>query len=367
MPYSPTKRSSFGARVRSYVSQSSNRGRMGSGRALGIRFNNWFRPPKNKTTKIRLLPGAYEGFDGVENEYFMYVEHWCERSRKSILCSKEYKMEGGDVMAIGGKCLACDEIERDAGDVGWRLLHAFNAIHLAYYHLEPVLGDDGKEMFRERDGKKEQVFRKVVCEGRRCEHCRKGLEKVFGKKVHWSIGTGHLGDLSGFVDEIEKDCANCGGQGTIEVVSYECSKCGEVVIDMNDTELNDGEIRKIISQPHTCRECKNRDLLLEQKECSKCDDPEPLSIFDCDLEIKRTGEGTNSTIQIPRWTATEMSEEMVKEFGRPYPFHEIFKGDPFKIQAKVLKVKNPYEDEADKHTGSYDDDKDAEDNPDYDE
>lgn len=355
MSYSTTKRSSFGSRVRNYVSKNSGRRSGRDGRALSIRFHNWFRPPKERTTKIRLMPGAYKSFDGQENEYYPYVEHWCDRSRKSLICSKKYKFEDGEAIAIGGKCLACNEIEDDADDISWRVLHAFNAIHLAYYHLKPIIDDKGNH--RTGGDDKTPLYNKVECEGRRCKHCKAGLKKVFGKKVHWSLGRGHLADLSGFVTEIEKDCVNCGGQGTIEVSSYECSKCGEIVIDMGDTDLEDGEIHKVISHQHTCRECGNKDLLLEVKECSNCEDPESLSVFDCDIEVKRTGEQKTS-IQVPRWVPTNLTKEMMEEFGEPYNFEDIFKGDPFDIQAKLLKIRNPYAD-AEKHSEDYD-------KPDYD-
>lgn len=363
--YSPTKRASFGQRVRETVGQSSAKG--GAGRALSIRFNNWWKPPKNQTTKIRLLPGDYETFDGGKSEYFMYAEHWCERARKSLICSKQHKKIDGVVTAVGGNCLCCDEIDDEAGDINWRVLHVFNGIHLAHYHLEPVTDKNGKPMVRpSRDGKQEPIYQKVECEGRRCNYCKKKLKRVFGKKIHWSIGSGHLGDLSGVVEEIEKDCSNCGGEGTIEAVTHECRDCGEVIIDLDTTDLNKEEIRKITCRPYTCPECKTRGLLLEQSECSGCDDPEPLSIFDCDIEIKRTGEGTQSSIQIPRWNATELTKEMLDEFGKPYPFEEIFKGDPFKIQAKILKVKNKYEDDTDKHTKDYEEGESDSDKPNYD-
>jgi len=351
--YSSRQRSSFGQRVRGY-SQRRSESSGGGGGGLSTRWNARFKPPQNTTTKFRLLPGSYIGFEGLENEYFPYVEHFVARSQRGFICSKEYKIVEGELTTVGGKCLGCEERDRGAEDVSWRMLHAFNGIHLEYYHLEPVVDDNGKAVCYEKGRRQgEQILRKVECEGRRCKMCKEGLEKVFGKKVHWSIGSGHLNDLAGFVTEIEKDC-DCGGR--LEEVLYECSDCAEPLIDLNKTDLTDKEINRLVAHKQECK-CGHVDFLLRQVECDKCQDPTSLSIFDCDLEIKRQGEGTNSTVQIPRWIPTELDEALV-EMAKPWPMKKIFSADDFKWQAKVLKIRNPYGDDAEGKGGKG---KDAED------
>lgn len=345
MQYSSRSRSSFGQRVRGYTTRRQESSGGGGGYSLNVRWHSRFKPPQNVTTKFRLLPGSYTDFEGLDSEYFPYVEHFAARSNKSFICSKQYKIVDGDLTTIGGKCLGCEARDQGAEDVSWRLLHAFNGIHLAYYHLEPVFDDNNKPVtYKRGDRQGEQVHRKVPCEGRRCKHCKEGLEKVFGKKVHMSLGSGHLQDLAGFVTEIEKDCANCGGR--LEEVLYECAKCAEPLIDLGNTELSDKEIMSLTARHMECPSCGNRDFPIRQVECDGCQDPTPLSIFDCDLEIKRQGEGTNSTIQIPRWTPTELSDDL-KEMAKPWPFKKVFAPDPFDWQAKVLKIRNPYGDSKD--------------------
>lgn len=371
MQYSPGRRSSFAQRVRGYVhkrQESAKRGGGSRGRSLNIRWGSRWRPPKNKTTKFRALPGDYKGFDGNTYEYHQYVEIFSARTKKSFCSTKKWGINSeGDLVAAGGDCLGYDEwkreidegVPRDKRTVSLRLLHAFNGIHLAWYHLVPVFDDNGKPvLYQKGDRKGEQVHRKEECEGRRCGMCKDKLEKVFGKKVHWSLGGGHLGDLAGVISEIEKDCLSCGGQGSLEIISYECSKCGHGFIDMENTDMADEQIFHASGQIQKCSECGTKDYMLEQPECSECQDPMKTSIFDVDLEIKRQGEGTNSTIQVPRWTTTELPEEL-QEMAKPWPFNRIFAGDPLDIQAKLLKVSNPYgkggsSKDADEHAGDYD-------------
>lgn len=287
--------------------------------------------------------------DGQEYEYHQRVEFFSARTKKSFVSSAIWKMEGGELMKVGGNCLGYDEwkreidegIPRDKRTVSMRLLHAFNVIHLDWYHLVPVFDDNGKAvLYKGGDRKGEQVMEKVLCEGRRCEMCRDGVEKVFGKKGHWSVGSGHLGDLAGYITEIEKNCSYC-GEGMLEVISWECSECGHPVIDMNETRLSDNEIAEIVLDIQECQKCGNKDYLLRQLECDKCQDPTPLSIFDVDIDVKRQGEGTNSTIQIPRFTACDISDEL-KDLCKPYDFKQVFAPDPLDIQARLLKINNKY-------------------------
>lgn len=359
------QRSSFGQRVSGYSTRRSESSGGGGGYALSIRWNGRWKPPQNTTTKFRLLPGNYLGLEGEENEYYPYVEHFAARSNRSCLCSKQYQIVDGELTTVGGKCLACQERDNGAEDVSWRLMHAFNGIHLAWYHLEPVTDDKGAAVvYKKGDRQGEQVMRKVACEGRRCKYCKEGLEKVFGKKVHWSIGSGHLQDLAGFVTEIEKDCANC-GEGRLEDVAYECPDCGHPLLDIATCDLDDKGIASYVARKQECPECQKRGYPLKQTECSNCQDPEPLSIFDCELEIKRQGEGTNSTIQIPRWKAIEMDKEM-EEMAKPWNFKKVFAPDPFDWQAKILKIRNPYgKDDPEDHAGEYGDGDNEE--PDYNE
>ena len=79
-----------------------------------------------------------------------------------------------------------------------------------------------------------------------------------------------------------------------------------------------------------------------------------------DIDVKRQGENTDSTLVIPRWTATELSEDLVK-MAKPWPFKRIFAGDPLDIQAKFLRIRPPSKGgngEAEDHASEYEDEVD---------
>jgi len=358
------KRATFGQRVLGYTTRRSESmgGGGGGGGGLTLRWKCRWAPPVNTTTKIRILPGSYLDLEGDEGEYFPFVEHFVKRSNRGFICSKQYQIVNGDLATIGGKCLGCQEIDNGAEDISWRMLHAFNVLHLSWYHYVPAVDDKGRPI-KYSKGKKqgEQAMNELPCEGRKCPHCADKHEKFFGRHVYWSLGSGHMNEFAGVVEEIGKDCANC-GEGRLNTASYECEKCGHVYIDMETTELDQKAVRSFVARKHECPKCQHVGTPLKQDECDNCRDPLSLSIFDCELEIKRQGEGTNSTIQIPRWVKAEIPKEL-EEKCKPFNFKKVFTPDPFEIQAKILKIKNPWGKEdakADDHAKDHEDEADYE-------
>lgn len=355
------KNTTFGQRVVGYTTRRSENSGGGGGGGLGYRFRNRWAPPKGVTTKIRLLPGNYLNFEGDETEYYQYVEHFVARSNRGFVCSKQYQIVEGSLATVGGKCLGCRERDEGAEDISWRLMSAFNVLHLDWYHYVPAVDRNGRPIkFTRGPREGQQAMDEVPCEGRRCPHCKEGHEKFFGRHVYWSIGSGHMNDLAGIVTEIEKDCVNCGGRGSIEVASYECEECGHIFIDMNETDLKMSEVASYVSYKRECPKCEHKAFPMRQYECRKCKDPIPTSIFDCELEIKRQGEQTNSSVQVPRWERVEIPEELVEKC-KPFAFKKIFAPDPFEVQATILKIKNPWgkdgsEPNPDEHSEEYADD-----------
>lgn len=326
---------------------------MSSGRSFGLRINARFKPPQNVTTPFRFLDGDYVSLAGVPVPFYQYFLHWSARTNRGFICSKKWEMTAdGDIQEIGGKCLGCEAMEEDSKSIDRRLMHVFNGIHLAYYHEVQATDKAGKGLVYskgEREG--QPVLERVPCKGRVCELCKKKVDKVFGKKVHYSVGTGHLDNIVGFTTEIEKSC-RCGGQLT--AVTYGCVKCQAVWLDATESEMSDEDLLKYRNNVHKCPECGHVDLPFPEFECDSCNEPKSLGLFDVDVDIKRQGEGTKSTLQIGRWVHKELSEEL-QEMAHPWPFDKIFSPDSFDYQAKCLKIDNPYTDgKAEEHAEGYD-------------
>lgn len=341
-------------------------------RSLGIRWGNRWRPTdKGGVDKARICegpPDGYKCFDGEVYDWFQYVEIYSARTKKSFISSAEFGFDDeGMLVQTGGTCLGMQELQREIDEgiprekrsVSKRLLHALNVIHLDWYHLVPLFDEKtGKPItYSGGERKGEQIFRKEQCEGRRCDYCKEKYEKVFGKKVHWSLGTQHLGNVISKMEEIGKDCKNCGALASLEVLTYECIECGHIYIDVEKTQLTDEQIYQKSLEIRKCPECGHEDWMVGQLECSNCQDPERLSLWDVDIDVKRFGKRTDSTVDIVRWAPTELTKEL-KDMAKPYQFKRIFKGDPLDIQAKFLKIRNPYDKDAEGEVEDYEDDAD---------
>lgn len=324
-------------------------------------MRNRFEPPQNNTTTLRLRPGSYKSFAGLDVEFYQYYKHFCVGKNRSFICSKVWEEDAnGDIAPVAGKCLGCDEIDNGNKGVSKQLLHAFHGIHMAWFHLVQAEDRNGKPITT-RDGK--PAMNKMPCKGRVCDLCKQKAEKIFGKAVYFPVGVNHFGNLGGFVEEIEKNCV-CGG--TLTPVTYGCIKCGTILLDVADCEMSDEDIIKWAKRSHKCSECGYVDVAIPELECSDCKEPRPLSIFDVDIDIKKHGEGTKSALQIPRWAAKDLSEELEK---MPMPdLSKVLKGSDFDFQAKCLGIDNPYgkggEKEGD-HAEDYDEAKDPDEEQPY--
>lgn len=190
-------------------------------------------------------------------------------------------------------------VERDHRSVSVRVMNAFTFLHLANYHLVVVEDEQGNPKTYTK-GKKagEFVMERRACEGTGCEMCKQQLEVVYGKRLHWSVGQGHLEQIGGFAKTIGSNCANCGGEETIE------------------------------------------DPNAENLVCSGCDKPTPIDIFDCNISVKREGEGSKSAIHMTRWKPVKLEKEDLIEMAKPWNFKDVFAPDPVEVQAKLLRLRN---------------------------
>lgn len=375
MEQRPSRIASFGQYMRGYVTKRKENMQRSGGGGIGIRINNKFSPPDDHTAKIRLVPGEYKVFDGTTQPFFQYVQMYCVRTKRSFVSSKQFAIdEDGALKAVGGRCLGWDIYERESAErlpkdersVSFRLLHTFTAIHLAYFHLVTIEDDHGRPLKYEKGARKGEVMKeKVLCDGRRCVHCQNKVDRVFGKKVYWSLGQRFMELLTGTIVEIAKDCRSC-GKGRLNNIGWECPECGKLIVDESNPKLTDVEINAVTCNPYRC-DCGFHGFLERIAECDTCQDPKPTSVFDVDLEVKRVGEAPSTIIQIPRWTVTELTDEL-KKMSSPYPFENIFAPEPLDGQARSLKISNPYkEEQADKFSRSYDQPEESTaDSPDFD-
>jgi hypothetical protein len=340
----------------------------------GFRVRNRFKPPVGSSTRGRLYPGDYTAFDGGQAKFFEYVEHFNSKVRRGHICSKIWK-ENADLDLEGsGKCISCYNIEDGQKHTNFRRLSAFLWLHLDWHYLVPATNEKGEELTYQRDSEYHKsgdtIYNKVWCETTTEELKKMKLsprdvrrcKKVFGSLKHWSMGTNHMLALSAKAASLENEC-KCGGD--ISVLVYECSNpdCGHEVFDLTPDghcEFTKKEISDIVVRPYTCPECGHDDYLVPVRECDSCKDPDPLSLWDVDLEVGREGENTSSVLVIHKHIYCDVDEEAADLIPKNDILHRVFAGDSLDYQSKALRQPNPWKRERN-DTESYEDPKGGED------
>lgn len=309
---------------------------------------------------IRLVPEVHKDFAGNDSPYFEYVEHWHNGVKRTFICSRKWKEDDDlELVPTSGKCVACYDREENDNkrQISFRRLNAFLLLHLDWYYLIPATDKDGKILTREKDGKfykkGDPIMNRVLEEdavedlGKR-KIQREGYERVFGKLMHWSMGTNHLLALSAKMMDLRKHC-HCGGK--IEEVVWECRGCDAEILDLtpesrDKLDMTKKEISDMTSRPYKC-DCGHEDLLRPVLECDNCPNPKPLQLWDVNLEVSREGEGTQSIVVIHSFDTDELDDEvwdLVPDPDRPI-LHRVFAGDSLEHQLKHMRVKNPFGDD----------------------
>lgn len=337
-----------------------------------FRNRNRFKPPSDERTWVRIVPGNYTLFDGSRAIFYEYVEHFAKRAERGHICSRIWKEDEEGNIDGSGKCVSCYERNDGANDISWRRLSAFLITHLDYYLRVPAEDKDGNILHYEQDSKFHKkgdvIYNKMLEEeaigkfGRRTLQ-REGYDRVFGNLMHWSMGINHLLVLSSKLQDLEEHC-RCGGR--IEVLIWECGACGHEIFDLTpegNCDLTKKELAATILEPYKCPSCGKVEMLKPVIECDSCRDPEPLQLWDVDLQVSRQGEGTSSILVINDWRRagtglTDEEEEAIKELiPEKDILHRVFAGDALDYQAKILRVKNPFGSDAKdtrRHTQEYD-------------
>jgi hypothetical protein len=277
--------------------------------------------------------------------YDIKCQHFAVNRNTYVTCTsglQEYRDQDGDITIAAGEepCVPCYhylENGKDGGIAGPRKLHIFNAILLADFHEVP-----GTRPIRGKPGK----FwpEKVKCTGRRCMHCKDGVEKNFGHRVYIPLGTNFAQSLAEYDLFTLSGMCKCGG--TLEPVAFACSDCNAPYKNFEDTGCSDDELKALREEYFTCPSCSHLVAMNEYSECSSCNLPQALTMWTAALEMYRSGEGVNTSLVISNArpvSETEMGK--IKELLVPTDTTKSYPVLSPRRQADKLGVTNPYGEE----------------------
>ena len=330
-----------------HVSQSVRPQRSGGGG--GARFTDRFQPSTIEPDRIRFIPGEYP-YDRVNEsgvlepymlEYFRFTEHFDGKTQGSTICS------AGPYAGYPDKrdpCIGCDlfwENPRKGGRMSRRDMYSFTIFNYAvFHHMEQLDRKTGQVRISDRT--KQPFMEWTQCKGRRCDMCAAGKESKKGHIQHYELGHGHFSQLSEYAEEVGKSCRNCRGRNVIEAIAYLCEGCKNAVIDMDDTTLNNTDVKKMTHEAVVCPFCKYKGLLEEIITCQSCGDPKRADIFDVDIPFKRVqGEGNQTTLFFVGVEPVCPIDPIYAEVAKPLDLARLYVPTSIETQAEKFRTGVP--------------------------
>lgn len=304
-----------------------------------------FTPPgaNEDPARIMLFPGEYTMLLEVEGArkpfkmvrpYGIVNRHYNSAKKRFCRCTAGLKREDtpdGNYLILPGndECPSCS-VAKSADFMAVRKLHVFNVLRLEHYHL--VDSD------RKKEGTSEYFKDYVECDGKRCKLCRKGAERVFGRRMYWPIGPMHVEQLVDIDRKtISKRCI-CGGK--VSPVAFTCPACGGIFRDLDDDPVDSKkELSQIRSEEHRCQQkgCKYVGAMSEVSQCDSCRKATPLTLWDLEMEVYMSGSGTKSALTLSDWEPlTVKTRGLIKEnLLTPFDWDKVYDFKPMEPKEQV--------------------------------
>jgi hypothetical protein len=251
------------------------------------------------------------------------------------------------------------------------------------------------------------------CMGKSCEHCQKKRRKVFGQRFFNAFSEAQWRALMNEVyEKVERTCQckdAAGEHGYLYPIAYVCSNpgCGEggtVLVDVMMSCPQCGDAAEggfeILPNPErhsaVCQKCSTEWSLLESEdaelaqrvnelvkcpECGQSDYPKPVyycttegcagephDIYDCQITLKREGEGKQSKLIVLGWKIQEPdrrlfdpklqgegegADAVVKRHHEHLNLDDIYAPDVPAAQAEMLGLTNLFKDANTRETKQY--------------
>lgn len=259
----------------------------------------------------------------------------------------------------------------------------WNIIHLGLYHRVPLLSRKTGEIMK-KEGSEEPIMVTKECYANKrisqitrrdnCDYCQKGEEIHFGAHRWLGVGYKHQTDcIAQWQAEVSQICRFC--KTSITEVGFDCSnpKCGQPLLDLENSEMTDDEMFKFTHNKAKCPKCGLIDFPEPSYQCGFDENGErtdkgcsddvrsaPRNLFDYVFWVQREGEKSQSAIKVVKkrlitsfkqtiFAGTDaesevtMSPELMEYLcPTPYDFTAFLGPESTQEQAKRLGVADPF-------------------------
>lgn len=306
--------------VRRSIRRERKRTNKGKGKGWRGSWRDRIDVPRKNGEQFLLLPGDYqdardsavEDNDGTPPSaaYFSYYEHNVKDrgSFNRTMCREFYD---------GSPCLCCKAVaEGDArvdgrrrSDQERKSKHAVNVLHFDLYHRVPATDKDGNKRRYDRDHPEGRYKRgDVIMNWEQITSVkeRKAAKRNVGdlveagdlrlfRKGYLEVGPNHLRCIE---DIDRKASAHCKCGGHLEIESFSCSECEEILVEMEETDMSLEQVGEYEDNEQKCSECKNFDFPTARYACSECDEPTPYKWDEVVAKMVKKGEGPQTIIEV---------------------------------------------------------------------
>lgn len=259
----------------------------------------------------RLIPGDYEVVIFHEPNkptvyHLPYVEFW----RHFVKGAKPPYftcLRSGNEFSDLATCPICmTDTDREP-----QRCFAFNVLGLAYYH----------EIEKMSDKQKAYIVNEPCARTKtnpNCPYCASKYKFHKGQLGHISFNSTDFEEIKKIHRKMRGHCS-CGGD--IVVFQASCPRCHNVLKNIETSKMSDSEFQDYLKSKQMCPECRVAVQPVEGRRCTKCDKPRPLSMFDCNLRMRR--------VEVPGKTYTKLEIEITRicsidQIGEGYPKIEQF-------------------------------------------
>jgi len=318
---------------------------------LSMRMKFW--RPSEQPTRIRLIPQS------EDQSFYTYYQSWVKPQGKprTVICNDR----DGELPV---PCLVTYYALKDENP---QLLpskrEVITVLVLEEFYKVPYESKQGNTYYKYERSKGVNKF------GRSLDPAEyENYEKVFGQKLHWSIGAGHKRQLLAQLEDLSERCGSC-KEGFISVYAYTCSSCGGEIANHKEQEISEEETYILRNDEVVCPHCETRAKAIQAVECvhqkgfgssarweEGCGEPQKISPWEVNLVVSTSGEGNSTSVNVVDWDLDRSAEEeanLPDWKTTPFDFDYFFQYMDLNKQAEIMGRENPFDDKAQKILSDY--------------
>jgi hypothetical protein len=326
---------------------------------------NNYRPSEHTLDNIRFLSGNYniQRIDTTSGKaytevtpWFEYTEHYHGGTKRSAICSAGV-FRNDKKQAL--PCRGCEiywedwnERNRIAQEKGLKKVEqpnrisrqdfkVFNILDMGHFFKGTRLDDQGRPITNKSTGRPIQDWVKYIGPHQDAEY-HTSPEKRQGLVLPFPVGFTQFQTINGYAEEVQKNCRNCGGTGSIYTQTYVCPQCGAPTLQGHETTMPPDKIKDIVNQPVNCLHCRTPAYPRPVMSCQYCPHPTPARLFDVDIQLKETRINNKRQLIIASISPPRPIDPLFQEIvSKPVDLVKKFAETPYEEQLALFGAPAP--------------------------